>query len=521
MPTFEYIDKNNKVASIESNSAEEAMRNAPNIASNSGVILKTNQTSSLSTTRGKKALDNAKNKLSDIKGSNVTTDPISGRPNMGSDATGATGTGSDTTADYVELYNPTNERTMKISNVKSNLNQIKTLMEQGFEITESNTSANIPYSSGMSVPGEDQYEKILRAEQRKLEQFKTSSAELASEIRGIEREYDSRIETIKEINNRREQSFQTLGYRIGGRFSGGVQGGVFGSILSEEERQGQKRVSDLEDAKKAEIKAAEQAAKTNNWKIYLEAVKRTEEIYNKQLKAVEEYNKAVKTQNDKLQEKLAESTQEAALVDLYKQGVTDPLDLYDYMNFDDNGNQIGDVSLDTITNLLKDINQGAGGYTQTQRLKLEQAGLLDADRQSQLNYLYGKKGKSGGTSEMTFEKFLKTPIAQQTISRAQTDPNVDQNELESILRNTYEQNRDNPFAGTKSSSYTATSIPSDIKTDLIDDITRGASLSDIYAAYPEVSSSYVSSLYNSLKKKKSTSVGGMTDEQFMAELNKK
>jgi hypothetical protein len=43
-------------------------------------------------------------------------------------------------------------------------------------------------------------------------------------------------------------------------------------------------------------------------------------------------------------------------------------------------------------------------FTPTENKKLEQAGLLNTDRQTQLNYLYGKKETSGGLSD---EEFLK------------------------------------------------------------------------------------------------------------------
>lgn len=51
-------------------------------------------------------------------------------------------------------------------------------------------------------------------------------------------------------------------------------------------------------------------------------------------------------------------------------------------------------------------------------------------------------------------------------------------------------------------NYTATNIPDDIAKDLRDDIgSKKFTLEEIYAAYPEVSSSYVSSLFNSLQPK--------------------
>lgn len=69
-----------------------------------------------------------------------------------------------------------------------------------------------------------------------------------------------------------------------------------------------------------------------------------------------------------------------------------------------------------------------------------------------------------------------------------------------------------------SKNYSAATIPDPIKADLVADINvESATLQQLYDAYPDVSTSYISSLYNSLRKKKTTesSTGDMTDEEFM------
>jgi hypothetical protein len=506
METYEYVKSDGAMGTVQAENADNAIKLAPGIAKNSGVALSSPpQTSSISSTKGINTIKNADKKMAELDPPKI--DPVSGRPNMSATDTTSTPSGKNTAQDYVELYNPTNERTMKISNVNQNMNQIKSLMESGFEITESNTTAQIPYQSGQTEPTQQSYDKILKEEQRKLEQFKTSNAQLAGQIDSIKADYDSRITIMRDIGERREQSFQTLGYRIGGRFTGGVRGGVFGGVISEEERQGEARINTLDAQKKAEIEAAKQAQKSGNWKVYVQAVNNTQKIFEKQVKAVTDYNKAVKTQNDKLQKQLIETSQQGSIIDLYKQGITDPLDIYDYLNFDDSGNQIGDVSFTDISSILGDIKKGSGGdYTPTEQRKLEQAGLIDADRQKQLDYLYAKKPKAGSSSSnKDYEKFLKSTVAKQTIAAS---GDISKDQLDMILRNTYKQGN----YDTKSSQYTSTTVPTPIKTDLIDDISKGSSLQEIYTAYPEVSTSYISSLYNSLNKKGSSSSRSLTGE---------
>ena len=64
---------------------------------------------------------------------------------------------------------------------------------------------------------------------------------------------------------------------------------------------------------------------------------------------------------------------------------------------------------DTIRGLYDQVvsEYGQEEFTSTEKKKLEQAGLKDADRQKQLDYLYGKKDTGGGeTGGMTDEEFL-------------------------------------------------------------------------------------------------------------------
>jgi hypothetical protein len=57
----------------------------------------------------------------------------------------------------------------------------------------------------------------------------------------------------------------------------------------------------------------------------------------------------------------------------------------------------------------------------------------------------------------------------------------------------------------KASNYTAGTIPEDVKGDLLVDIENGQTIEDVMAAYPEVDTNYIKSLYTKPKTKKSTS----------------
>jgi hypothetical protein len=470
------------------------------------------ESSILSTNKGEQVINDKNKTLDQIQGKSTTTPT---NTNVTVDNAGAT-----TQDDYVELFNPTTNQTMKIQGASQKRNQIRNLMESGFEVSESNTQADIPFSSGMSLPTEDDYSDLINQQKNKLKQFTISDEELGGTISNIESNYDARVNAMRDINKNREKSFETLGYRIGARYSGGVRGGVFGGVISEEERQGEQRISKLESEKRAEIAAAKEAARTNNWKVYSQAVSSAEQIYNKQIDAIKDFNKKVEEQNKLIEEEMVKSSQEGAIIDLYKQGITDPIDLYDYLNFDDSGKQIGGISFEDITNITDEITKGGSeGFSQTQLLKLEQAGLDKATRQEKLNFLFGKKGGETTEDIMSYEEFKNSPEAQQLISQREQElqANIPDFRREELLQEAYSSQKSEQLGEiTPFKSYTAVNIPTNLKADIIADIEKKPTIGYLYELYPEVSTSYLSSLYNSLTKKSSKSkTTTMTDEEFL------
>ena len=78
------------------------------------------------------------------------------------------------------------------------------------------------------------------------------------------------------------------------------------------------------------------------------------------------------------------SEREMAITDLVSQGVNDPLELYDYLNFDEEGNRIGDMSLSEINNVLKAGTESKKGELELQKLQAEVAKINDPlDRKEQ------------------------------------------------------------------------------------------------------------------------------------------
>lgn len=171
-----------------------------------------------------------------------------------------------------------------------------------------------------------------------MAKFMVTDEQLAAQLKGIESVFDSRITSMQDINRRREASLKTTGLRIGSRYTGG-DGGVFGGIVTEEERQGVSRITELEAQKQAAIAAARDAARTGNWKIYEQQVSAAQSTYKDQVAAVTEFNKTLAENNKKIAEdaqKLRERDQQAArdtsVAALLAQGVNDPVQMLGFLN---------------------------------------------------------------------------------------------------------------------------------------------------------------------------------------------
>lgn len=200
-----------------------------------------------------------------------------------------------------------------------------------------------------------------------LSSFRTSDAELKAQLKGIETDYSARIERMNDINARREKTFETLGFRTGGRYTGGVRGGVFGGVISEEERQAAMRINELEAAKQAEMLAAKQAKENRDWTVHTASIDAAEALYKQQIDEVTKLNKAyidkqneIAKQEKELNELNRNVTLDNAISDLVSQGITDPGDILDMLNYSEAGELVGDVTLKEVSDTIELLQNASG-----------------------------------------------------------------------------------------------------------------------------------------------------------------
>lgn len=151
-----------------------------------------------------------------------------------------------------------------------------------------------------------------------------SSSELRDTFDSIRRVYDARINAMEEINRRRVQTLETMGVRLGSRYTGGV----FGGIVTEEERQGAQRISELEAEKQNEIENAKQAAREFNFSVFSDAVNKAKEIEKEKLSAFQELKELAMEQEQEAKDEQEKIEQQALTVEQINLGLTDPVEIF-------------------------------------------------------------------------------------------------------------------------------------------------------------------------------------------------
>lgn len=147
---------------------------------------------------------------------------------------------------------------------------------------------------------------VVTAQQKKLEQTVITDEDLSGTVKSITAAWDARIAEMERANKSRISALNTTGIRTGSQYTGGTGlGGVFGGIISEEERQGADRVTELEAQKQQAIAAAKQAQKTHNWQIFAKTMASAESLAEKKLDALKELQKAQAEQDKALREESA------------------------------------------------------------------------------------------------------------------------------------------------------------------------------------------------------------------------
>lgn len=205
--------------------------------------------------------------------------------------------------DFVTLVNADGQ-VQTFYNPGGNLDAIKGLMSQGYQVSKSSvsdpnvsaalsgTKPSTPSSTNSAQQGVDDAQKEVDNLTAGMNKYMISDEDLARQIEGIKQTFQARIDEMNNINQRRKQAINTTGIRLGSQYAGG-SGGVFGGIVSEEERQGAMRISDLTAQMNDAITAAKKAQKDQNWTVFSKQMDLADQKRKDAVTALTAYNKAL------------------------------------------------------------------------------------------------------------------------------------------------------------------------------------------------------------------------------------
>lgn len=355
--------------------------------------------------------------------------------------------------------------------------------------------------------------------------------------------YKERRKLLEESNRQSQASWKQQFLRFG---QAEYSPGMTADFMGQKEREGMATLTKLDNDYRAQVASINAAKDEGLYAIAAEKTKQLNSLTEKVNAQILANAKEAEEANDKLKESIIKTSRENTIVSLIKQyGITDPADIQNLTNFDDAGNATGDITLEEIDKVLKimglDAKSEMAGLSADYKTynAMKKNGELSKDW-SYTDYLAAvsaakrapKAGKSTtpGSDIVTdpdtetlvsyeewYPEFLKTAEGQQ-IAEGLGGDNIS---LAKNLRKMYSDAtmayyRDNPSSTKK---FTASNVPTPLRENLIADINNDFSLNDLIAAYPDLSSSYITSTYNSLKKKKEDEEEStLSTEDFLKEL---
>ncbi len=242
-------------------------------------------------------------------------DQVKGSVNQSEKNNANTPTESPTTK--VTLLNPTTGQSQQFDNAEINKDAITSLMKSGYQPSDVSSTGTVPNwltssVTGVSTPvsAEDKAKadvadasKTISDLSSQLSKYTISDATLSATVQSITDAFNTRIETMKQLNASRTSAMNTTGIRLGSQYSGG-SGGNFGSIVTAEESAGVQRIGSLEAQKQAAIQAAKTAAMTQNWSVFSKQVDLAQTAYNNKATALKNLQDRVDAQNKVMQDQV-------------------------------------------------------------------------------------------------------------------------------------------------------------------------------------------------------------------------
>lgn len=226
---------------------------------------------------------------------------------------------------------------------------IQSLISGGWEAVDGTIPSGVgPNVTAQQVQNDQEYETLVGELDKLRTGLSAASQRYIDSIKGV---YESRKQQMQDINTREQASLQAFGISSGAsRYTGSYQG-----ILSEQERQGIRRLTELDVEEKQLIADAEQAYTLKDFELLtkkMDLYNRNQEKKKAQLEALQ---KTALEANNALEQQRRQSSRDDAIAGLISQGITDPATVLDFLNYDQQGKKVGDFTAKEVAETLKHL----------------------------------------------------------------------------------------------------------------------------------------------------------------------
>lgn len=179
-----------------------------------------------------------------------------------------------------------------------------------------------------------------------------SDAFLADSIANIMADYQGRKSELEKANASLLGSLTTTGNRYGtARYVPEVNK----SLLGVEERAGIQKLADLATQAQGLVLQAKQAAQSGKFEMLSQYMGELDKKRTEQTAAAEKLATAKAKSEEERNKRLHQVSVDNSINGLLLQGMTDPKQILDMMNYDDNGNLVGDVTADEVKKALDNL----------------------------------------------------------------------------------------------------------------------------------------------------------------------
>lgn len=217
---------------------------------------------------------------------------------------------------------------------------------------------------GINVPSETLSDPSLKAIiDNQLQAKQENKTALDSELEAIKNRFVQYRDTQTKLNQSSQAGVQNalLQSGAGGRGSVAQYAAATAdarvNVLVED---GLKAIQQLDNQEKELISAARSAYASENFKILSQINAAIEQKRQEQETKARELNSLIAKEQFAAETARKQATRDSAIADLYSQGITDPSKMLNYLNFDEQGNQIGDFTAKEIQDTMKNIASGLG-----------------------------------------------------------------------------------------------------------------------------------------------------------------